>query len=192
MTQKASTTFIFRQAWTFPESVEKRIASFMNNHPNLWLHAPVGISKLGKEPTLDDTKIKMITLDKDPRVGADITCDIFEMKYHPKIREVLKQHGGFDGVISDPVWLTEEKHGTVGMSYPQRRFLSYAIRDVLRPGGWWVFNGLWVGKVKGLYPTNPDTNPAHTPIEICDQQFTSFRNVSLLVYFQKKNERLIV
>ncbi len=52
MTQK-STYLIFKDAWTFPEQVERRIASFVNKHPGTWLHAPSGISKLCREKTID-------------------------------------------------------------------------------------------------------------------------------------------
>ena len=174
MTQK-STYLIFKQAWTFPEQVQKRIANFMNKHPGKWLHAPVGISKLGKEKTLDKSKIIMYTLDKDPSVKPDFVCDIFKMSD-------MVGRNVFDGVISDPVWYTEEKDKTVGLSYPQRRYLGYEVRDILKPGGYWVFNGLWLPQTKGMKILEP--------IEIPAQKFASFRNVSLIVYSQKVNGRI--
>ncbi len=179
MTQKAGTHLVFKDAWTFPEEVEKRIATFVNAHPGLWLHAPVGISKIGKGGF--DEKIKMLTLDIDPTVKPDIICNIFKMTHDPKIKSIIKYAGGFDGVISDPVWYTRDKNKTVGLAYPQRRFLSYQVRDVLKPGGWWIFNGLWNPKVKGL-----DIKKTEVPM----QAYSSFRNVSLLVYCQKPNERI--
>ncbi len=181
MTQ-SSTQFEFKFAWTFPQPVEERIADFINKHPGKWLHAPVGISKLGKDPTLDKSKIEMVTFDRDESLKPDVVGDIFK----------LPQYFGaeFDGVISDPIWYFDlmcQKCGNIveknkGLSYPSRRYLNYAVRDVLKPGGYWIFNGLWLPKCKGMKILEP--------IEIPAQKFASFRNVSLLVYSKKVNERL--
>ncbi len=54
---------------------------------------------------------------------------------------------------------------------------------MLKPGGWVIFNGLWLPHVKGLRIVDP--------IDIPAQPFSSFRNVCLLIYLKKVNEGLI-
>ena len=172
MVQKAKSGLTFNKAWTFPYEVEQRIAEFVNKHPGNWLHAPVGISKIGLgdfNPSVD-----METLDRDASLNPDHVCDIFKMNEYFGERK-------FDGVISDPIWYTKEKNKTVGMSYPQRRYLSYAVRDILKPGGYYLFNGLWNPTVKGLKVQK---------VEVPMQQFSSFRNVSLLITLKKVNHIL--
>lgn len=196
MVQKASTKLTFKKAWTFPYEVERRIANFVTKHPGFWLHAPVGTSKIGLGQF--NPKIKMMTLDINADLKPDIVCDIYEMSQNPKIKEIIRNRGGFDGVISDPLWerkLVCYKCGHVldnqsGLAYPDRRWLSYEVRDILKPGGWFLFNGLWNPRVKGLVPTNPHTNPIGTPVEVPMQAYSSFRNVSLLIYCKRVNERL--
>ena len=187
MVQKASTRLKFKDVWTFPYEVEKRIAEFVTKHPGVWLHAPVGISKIGLGSF--DKTVKMITLDKDAELKPDIVCDIFKMNEEPTIKKFVEA-GGFDGVISDPLWYRTLKcskcgnimENPIGLAYPDRRYLSFQVRDVLKPGGWWLFNGLWNPKVKGF-----SIKKIETPI----QAFSSFRNVSLLVYCQRVNEKLV-
>lgn len=169
MTQKSSTTLKFNDAWTFPYEVEKRIAEFLKKHPGDWLHAPVGISKIALGPF--DKNIHMETLDINSDLKPDHVCDIFKMPDYFGDKK-------FDGVISDPIWYTKEKKKTIGLAYHERRYLSYAVRDVLKPGGWFLFNGLWNPIVKGLKIRK---------VEVPMQAFSSFRNVSLLVYLQKIN-----
>ena len=169
MVRKSGTKLTFNKAWTFPEAVEKRIATFVNKNPGLWLHAPVGISKIARGPFNDG--IEIITVDIDPEVKPDIVADIFHLPF---------KEATFDGAISDPIWYTKEKKKTIGLAYPQRRFMSYQIRDVLKPGGWWIFNGLWNPIVKGL---------KIMLVEIPMQAFSSFRNLSLLVYLKRINFR---
>jgi hypothetical protein len=198
MTQTVSGGLEFVKAWTFPESVEQRIENFIRKIGGLWLHAPAGISKLAKGPFKYGENTTLWTLDIDESVKPDILCDIYKMKEHPLIHGIMRKYGGFTGVISDPVWLKIETcsncghkiSGSKGLAYPDRRNLSYAIRDILRPGGWWLFNGLWVPEVKGLKLADPKTNPLSTPVEVPIQNFNSFRNVSLLMYLKKINKTL--
>jgi len=166
MTQKARTNLTFKKAWTFPEEVEKRIAK--NITDGLWLHAPVGISKIARG--IFNKYVTMITLDKDASLRPDIVGDIFHLPFRFNV---------FDGAISDPIWYTKDKKKTIGLSYPQRRYLSYQIRDALKPRGLWIFNGLWNPIVKGLKIIT---------VEVPMQAFSSFRNLSLLVYLRKVNE----
>ena len=196
MVQKAGTKLTFKEAWTFPYEVEKRIVEFVEKHKGLWLHAPVGTSKIATGYFKNG--VRMLTLDINSDLKPDIVCDIFKMTEEPTIKKIVEA-GGFDGVISDPLWDFSEQcpkcdyvitNRTKGLTYPKRRYLGYQVRDVLKPGGWWVFNGLWNPKVKGLQLTDPQTNPIKSPIEIPMQSFSSFRNVSLLVYCQKINQRL--
>jgi len=179
MTQKASTALTFKEAWSFPERVEQRIAKYVDSHRGNWLHAPVGISMLGRG--LFQTKTKMTTLDINSDLKPDIVCDIFKMTEHPDIISVMKEHGGFDGVISDPLWYSKDKKKTIGLAYPDRRYLSFQVRDILKPGGKWLFNGLWNPRVKGMHIDK---------VEIPMQAFSSFRNVSLLVYLTRINEKI--
>ena len=172
MVQKTYTKLTFKDAWTFPYVVEQRIAEFVRKHPGNWLHAPVGASKIGTGPF--GSKVTMTTLDINPKLKPDVVCDVFEMTEH-------LGRGKYDGVISDPIWYTKEKNKTIGLAYPQRRYLSYQVRDVLKPGGWFLFNGLWNPIVKGLKIMK---------VEVPMQAFSSFRNLSLLVYLRKVNEVL--
>lgn len=190
MVQKSTTKLTFKKAWTFPEEVEKRIARFVSKHPGLWLHAPVGISKLGQGPF--GQGVTMLTLDINDKLKPDIVCDIFKMNEHPKIKHILEEEGGFAGVISDPLWYVTKtctkcghvlENETKGLAYPERRHLSYQLRDVVKPGGKILFNGLWNPIVKGLRIDK---------VEIPTQAYTSFRNVSLLVYMTKVNERITI
>jgi hypothetical protein len=172
MVQQSKSGLKFNTAWTFPYEVEQRIAEIVNAHPGNWLHAPVGISKIGLGPF--GTNIDMETLDINPLLKPDHVCDIFKMPEYFKGRK-------FDGVISDPIWYTKDKKATIGLAYPQRRHLSYAVRDILKPGGIFIFNGLWNPIVKGLKLQK---------VEVPMQQFSSFRNVSLLITLKKINETL--
>ena len=172
MVQKASAKLKFNRAWTFPEEVEKRIAGIVNSHPGNWLHAPVGISRIGRGPFNDNIVIETLDINED--LKPDHICDIFKMEeYFGKKK--------FDGVISDPIWYDKKKHKSKGLAYPDRRYLSYAIRNVLKPGGIFIFNGLWNPIVKGLKIEK---------VEVPMQQFSSFRNVSLLITLRKVNEVL--
>jgi len=172
MVQKSKSGLTFNKAWTFPYEVEQRIAEIVNAHPGNWLHAPVGISQIGLGPF--NPQVEMDTLDRDETLKPDHVCDIFKMNEYFGDRK-------FDGVISDPIWYTQEKKKTIGLAYPDRRHLSYAIRDVLKPGGIFIFNGLWNPTVKGLKVEK---------VEVPMQQFSSFRNVSLLITLRKVNQTL--
>lgn len=182
MTQTGSMKF--QDCWTFPEPVEKRITKFVSLHPGKWLHAPVGISMIFKGESFQND-VDMVTLDHDESVKPDVLGDIFNLKKSFDCK--------FDGVISDPVWLKHEicKHckkpvdKEIGLAYPTRRKLSYSVRDVLKPGGWWIFNGLWDPAVKGLDITPNDFSPSG--LEIPRQQFNSFRNLPYLAYLQRQN-----
>lgn len=142
----------------------------------------------------------MYTLDINPDVKPDCVCDIFKMTKNDFIISLVKKHGGFTGVVSDPLWYFSEicpkcgykiTNRTKGLAYPQRRHLSFQIRQVLKPDGWWLFNGLWNPRVKGLAFADPKTNPIGAPIEVPMQAFSSFRNVSLLCYMKKVNQTLV-
>lgn len=168
MVQKSSTRLSFKKAWTFPYEVEKRIAK--NLTPGLWLHCPVGISKIAKGDFQNG--VKMVTCDIDKSLKPDVVGDIFHLPF---------KRGVFVGAISDPIWYTKDKKSTIGLAYPDRRKLSYEIRDVLVSGGFWIFNGLWNPIVKGL---------TILKVEIPMQAYSSFRNLSLLVYLKRVNERI--
>ena len=131
MTQKASLKF--KEAWTFPEQVEKRISEFVKKHPGKWLHAPVGISKIALGPF--DKTVQMTTFDKDPSVKPDIVGDIF------KLSEYFGRNK-FDGVISDPIWYTKEKNKSVGLAY--------------HAGVSMVAGGLWALAVRYCWPSELD------------------------------------
>jgi len=81
MPQKSSTRLTFKRAWTFPEEVEKRIAKRVRK--GLWLHAPVGVSKIGKGPFNDS--VEVVTVDIDPRVKPDIVADIFHLPFRNNV-----------------------------------------------------------------------------------------------------------
>lgn len=197
MTQKASTSLKFKNAWTFPEPVESRIANYIDKKGGHWLHAPCGISKLNTG-MFKNPNVTMTTLDKNEDVKPDIICDIFKMSEHIKILDIIKQNGGFDGVVSDPLWYFSEQcthckekitNRTKGLAYYERRYLSYQVRQVLKPGGIWLFNGLWFPKVKGL-EEYPGPNPLKASFEVCVQGFQSFRNFSAIIYMQRTSSEI--
>jgi hypothetical protein len=174
--------------WTFPQDVENHIEDLIEKIGGTGLHAPCGISKLGKKLKLNPLTCNVISVDLDPTVHPDIVADIFNLKNNPYIEKTIRNEGGFDFVISDPVWLKVdtcpnckevEFQSEKGIAYPLRRRLSYSVRDVLKPGGVWIFNGLWNPEVKGL-KLAPFPEAIHD-IEMIKQYFNSFRNLSLLM-----------
>lgn len=169
----------FDEAWEFPEEVEKHIANILNKKGGLWLHAPIGRSKI-KNGLFND-KTNIITIDINLDLKPDIVASMFYLPF---------KDGTFDGAISDPLWYLKlickkcghaMKNATKGMAYPQRRHLSYSIRQVLKPGGLWLFNGLWNPRVKGF---------SVKKTEFAIQNFSSFRNVALFFTLQKVNQQL--
>jgi hypothetical protein len=177
--------------WTFPQDVEHHLEKLLEHFEGTVLHAPCGISQLGKKTKLrENKKIKFLTLDLDTTVGPDIVGDIFNLK--DSVKEPV------DVVISDPVWLKVdtcpackdvEFQSEKGIAYPLRRKLSYSVRDILKPGGTWFFNGLWNPEVKGL-KLAPFPEHIHE-VEMIKQNFNSFRNLSLLMCLKRVNEKIV-
>ena len=180
----------FREAWGFPEQVENIIVEIMKEHPGKWLHAPVGKSKIGRD--LIPEGCKVVTFDIDDSVKPDIIGDLWTMSTNP---QVLKE-GPFDGIISDPVWLKietcanckdEKVETTKGLAYPKRRYLSYEARDLLKMGGWWIFNGLWDPTCHGMEIEPNTIFPSGVGIPF--QSYNSYRNLSLLMVLKKTADR---
>lgn len=203
MTQ-GSSKLEFRPVWTFPEDVENHIENLIDyafefQDTGIILHAPAGISKIGQRSRLHRKPgIEVWTLDHDPKTKPDILGDLYNMRSNPEIKKILKKHGGFDLVISDPVWLKvdmcdrckdQEFENQKGISYPMRRRLSYSVRDILKPGGLWFFNGLWNPEVKGL-KLSPLPGSVHE-VEMVKQKFNSFRNLSLIMCLKRVNEKIV-
>ena len=216
MTQKTSTNLVFKQMYTFPESVENHIWEMMQEytqkvgHKTYWLHAPAGISRLGSiEPYIDDN-IVVVSFDIDPKVEPDIIGDIYNLSHEPLIWDYLQQTGveKFDGVISDPIWIEQKRarcrnckemtayKNPKGVQYHKRRYISYELRDVLKSGGIFIMNCLWNPWVKGLSKipvVGVQTDYAEhddleniQTVETIYQAFSSFRNVSLIWRFSKE------
>jgi hypothetical protein len=215
MTQKTSNIH-FKQAFSFPEALETRIWSMMLQEtrkvgrPTLWLHAPCGISRLGSVEPYKSDFIKVINVDIDESVNPDIICDVFKLTEHPLIKNVIDK-GGFDGYVTDPIWYEQKRcrcehckkmttfKNKKGLAYPQRRYLSYQLRDCLKEGGLGLFNCLWNPLVKGTkmafleIPEDHECNESKVEaadidkayVDIPDQKFTSFRSISLLWHIRK-------
>ncbi len=216
MTQKSSTNLLFQDVYTFPEPVEKHIWNLMKeytkkvDHKTFWLHAPVGISPIGKqEPYLDDN-ISVVTFDIDDNLKPDIVGDIFNLHIDNNLQNYLQETGieAFDGAISDPIWIEQKNckcrhcgeitayRNPKGLQYHKRRYISYEIRDVLKPNGLMIMNCLWNPWVIGFkkekkigtqadYRRTPGLTKK-TTIEVIYQSFSSFRNVSLVWRLEKK------
>jgi hypothetical protein len=190
--------------WTFPEAVENHLETmidyvFRDKDEGIVLHAPAGISKIGQRNRIDrHPGIQVLTFDHDLKTAPDIIGDLYSMRKTPEIKKIIKARGGFDLVISDPVWLKvdlcqrckdQEFENEKGISYPMRRRLSYSVRDILKPGGLWFFNGLWNPEVKGLKLV-PFPGHLHE-VEMVKQKFNSFRNLSLIMCLKRVNEKIV-
>lgn len=152
----------------------------------------------------------METFDIDEKTKPDIQGDIFELSKNPAIMALYTKYGGFDGVISDPIWIEEKRcrcrncgemtayKNPKGVSYHKRRYISYELRDVLKPGGLFMMNCLWNPWVIGLSRIpqvgvqtdygnlKPEEISNLETVDTIYQSFSSFRNVSLLWRFRKE------
>lgn len=213
MTQ-GSTHLKFKKCYTFPESVEKNIWDSLVDladrleRPIDVLHAPSGVSRIGHvEPFIDD-RIKVTSFDIDPSTHPNILGDIFNISKNEIVKMIVEKIGGFDSVVSDPIWIEEKRCRCVncnqmtpyknpkGLAYHKRRYVSYELRDVLKKGGLFIMNCLWNPWVIGL-SREPivgaqldykelDGLEDITTVQTIYQAFSSFRNVSLIWKFTKE------
>lgn len=115
------------------------------------LHVCCGASKIGD-----------VKLDIQPQ-SPDVTqADMFQIPFKPET---------FDTVICDPPW---------AIGNDKRWAITYQLRDVLKPGGKLLFNGLWIPRIKGM--TIIDT--------FISCGFDCMMNVALWTSYRKHQTRL--
>lgn len=212
MVQKVKSNLTFKKCYTFPEPLENKIWNLLleiqkeKNKVIHVLHAPVGVSRIGEGKYFNEN-IKVTTFDIDPKVNPHILGDIFNLSKNEMIKKQIEYHGFYDVVISDPIWIEDKTcrckncgektsyKNSKGLQYHKRRYISYEIRDVLKDEGYYIFNGLWNPYVIGFeknfnvsvgmnYEEFPNLEEL-TTIETLYQNFSSFRNISLLFVMKK-------
>ena len=115
------------------------------------LHVCSGSSDIG------DVKVDVM-----PQSEGVTQADMFQLPF---------KHNTFDTVICDPPW-------AIGID--KRWAITYQLRDVLKPNGILLFNGLWIPKIKGL------------EIMECfiSRGFDPMMNVAIWTKYRKVNESL--
>ncbi len=73
-----------------------------------------------------------VKLDVSPQNKGVTQADMFQLPF---------RHNTFDTVICDPPW-------AIGID--KRWSITYQLRDVIKPGGKLLFNGLWIPRIKGM------------------------------------------
>ena len=117
--------FKFIESWQFPGEVSEFLEAEMDLWGNRrgWTHVFSGKSKIGD-----------LRIDIDPSNEPDIAADILELPF------ILGENTQ-DNIVGDPPW---------EIPYHNRRMYSYALRDILKPGGILILNCPWSPWVKGL------------------------------------------
>ena len=111
---------VFKAPWKFPHHVKKWLKKNIEGYS---LHVCAGSSDIG-----------------------DVLCDIEPQRHNIKQVDMFHldkkfKHNTFDTVICDPPW-------AIGID--KRWNVTYQLRDVIKPGGVLLFNGLWIPRIKGL------------------------------------------
>lgn len=122
MTNPKKSNFKYKEAYGFPDDLEKLIIKHMHGYT---LHMPCGRSQLGD-----------VRVDYDPDVKPTVVWDMWDfVNCEPYGKEK------YDTVISDPIW---------GLPYGQRQKFGYLLRGFLKPNGTLIFNAPFIFHVKGL------------------------------------------
>lgn len=118
--------FRFQETWVFPKEVDEFIRLTMlklNTPEKSYCHVFCGKSKIGG-----------LRVDIDETVEPDMVANCLE----------LPDKLGFESqanILADFPWQ---------IGYYQRRYFSYALRDVCKAGGYLILNAPWNPWVKGL------------------------------------------
>lgn len=116
----------FLETWVFPKAVAEFIqekAIEFEGTDKAFTHVFCGKSKLGG-----------LRIDIEPSNEPDLVADVLTL---PTLLGANSQKG----IIADPPW---------EIPFGQRRYFSYAMRDITKPGGYLIINAPWNPWVKGL------------------------------------------
>ena len=144
--------FKFQETWVFPKDVEDFIYETMDRlkTPSAsYCHVFCGKSKIGG-----------LRIDIDSKVKPDLVADCLSL---PDKLGLESQ----SNILADFPWQ---------IGYFQRRYFSYALRDICKPNGYLILNAPWNPWVKGL-----------KLIEVWKvmQNFNSYRDLVDFWIFQK-------
>lgn len=121
--------FYFQEVWIFPKDVREWLKDLFKSlkiKPQKQLcHLCSGKSRIGK------IRIDINKNLKQPTMHADII----------KLSKKKKWKNSQKIILIDPPWQ---------LGYADRRYFSYAVRDILKKDGITIFNSPWCPEVKGL------------------------------------------
>lgn len=118
--------FRFLDSWQFPKPILlyiKEVFKSLYVNPKSVTHVCCGKSRFGG-----------LRIDLDISLKPDIAADVLDL---PEILGENSQHN----ILCDPPWQ---------ISYHDRRYFSYALRDITEEGGFILINAPWNPWVKGL------------------------------------------
>ena len=152
--------FRFLDTWVFPIPIQDWLKDLMKSlyiHPKSLTHVCCGKSKIGG-----------LKIDIDASLKPDIAADILDLPW-------ILGNNSQAHTLADFPWQ---------ISYADRRYFSYALRDITEEGGFVIINSPWNPWVKGL------------KLIRCYKVFQSFNSYRDLVDFwlfqkatSKENER---
>lgn len=120
--------FQFIETWVFPKPVEEFLVEKCAEYAPVYghkdfTHVCCGKSNLGGK-----------RIDIDPANKPDMVADLLELP-------TLLGENSQDNILADFPW---------EIKYHDRRYFSYAVRDICKPGGILILNCPWSPWVKGL------------------------------------------
>ncbi len=118
--------FAFEKCFVFPREVSEFVLETMQRlgtPEKSYCHVFCGMSKIGG-----------LRIDINPKLKPEIIADVLDL---PDLLGMNSQKN----VLTDESWV---------IPYGKRRYYSYAIRDILKIGGYWIANAPWNPWVKGL------------------------------------------
>jgi len=118
--------FYFVEAWRFPVEIEKFIKDWMKSlyiSNKSLTHVCCGLSKIGG-----------LRIDNNIFLKPDVIADVLDL---PWILGTNSQ----EHILADLPWQ---------IGYHDRRYFSYAMRDICKEGGFILINAPWNPWVKGM------------------------------------------
>lgn len=149
--------FTFEKAFVFPYEVDCFITTItwrLKIVRRKLCHCCCGESQIGG-----------LRIDMKHEVKPDLVARVQDL---PNILGENSQ----DNILIDPPW---------AISYQSRREFSYAVRDILKVGGYLIFNAPWCPWVTGL----SDISDSNTEVWKVVQNFNSYRDLVDFWIFKK-------
>jgi len=118
--------FKFQETWVFPKEVTwfvKETMKRLHTTQKSYCHVFCGKSKIGG-----------LRIDINKKLKPNLVADVLDL---PKILGENSQ----ENLLADEPW---------EIPYQKRRHYSYAMRDIVKPGGYLILNAPWDPWVKGL------------------------------------------